>query len=61
MSCHQQTKKVMSSIFEFLPKFLNKKKLNGTFVLYGKHDSHFEVLACALIFYQYVGWTSIYF
>jgi hypothetical protein len=54
-------KKVMSSIFEFLPKFSNKIFLNGNFELYEKHHFHFVVLAYALIFYHYVGWAIIYF
>jgi hypothetical protein len=38
-----------------------KNKLNGYFVLYEKHHSHFLLLAYAFFFYHYVGWAIIFF
>jgi hypothetical protein len=45
-SCHQ--------FLNFCQNF-RQKKINGYFVLYEKHHSHFVLLAYALIFYHYVG------
>jgi hypothetical protein len=50
VECHAINKQ-KKSCHEFLPKCSKNNKLNGYFVLYEKHHSHFVLLAYAFFFF----------